>query len=185
MWSIVKKCIMLVLLAVFCSCLSSVGFCSQAADAETVTVSKKDWITLQQNNAAQKKALEKLWTELLEARAARNESNQALLEARSLLEASQMTSDEMMQKFLLLSNESQMQKEEIARLKKDLAVAKTESLTAYESIVKANQYLAATKEEIEAQRAEWQKRENQLERQRLAWQVLFALAVGGGIALAT
>ena len=185
MWSKVKKCIMPVLLAVCCLCFSSVGFCFQAADAETVIVSKTDWERLKQNNAAQKRALEELWTELLEARAARNESNQALLEARSLLEASQMTSDEMMQKFLLLSNESQMQKEEIAKLKKDLAAVKTESLTAYESIVKANQYLADTKAEIEAQRAEWQKREAQLERQRLEWQILFALAVGGGIALAT
>ena len=96
-----------------------------------------------------------------------------------------MTSDEMMQKLIQLLSESQMQIDEISRLKSELAAAKSESRTAYESIVKANQYLNDTKAEIEAQRAEWQKREAKLERQRLEWQILFALAVGGGFALAT
>ena len=186
MWRKIGKCIMLALLAAWCLFSPCVGSCSQAAAGEEmITVSRTDWEKLKANNAEQRKALSELWAELLEARAARNESDRALNEAKSLLESSQLTSSEMMQKFLLLLNESQMQKEEIAKLRKDLADAKAESLTSYESILKANQYLAATKEEIEAQRAEWQKREAQLERQRLEWQILFALAVGGGIALAS
>ena len=187
MWTKTGRCIILLLLVVFCLCSLSVGSCSGAVEKaeETITVSRTDWEKLKANNAAQREALSGLWTELLEAKTARDESNQALLEAKSLLEASQMTSDEMMQKLIQLLNESQMQKDEIARLKSELAAAKSESRTTYESIVKANQYLSDTKAEIEAQRAEWQKREAKLERQRLEWQILFALAVGGGFALAT
>jgi hypothetical protein len=107
-----------------------------------------------------------------------------LNEAKTLLEASQMTSSEVQEKLIQLLTESRLQKEEIAKLKNDLAIAKNESLSSYESIMKANQYLADTKKEIEAREAEWRKRENQLERQRLEWQILFALAVCGGVALA-
>lgn len=185
MWNKTKVCITLSLLAALCFCSPCVGSCSQAADGETVTVLKTDWEKLKRNNIEQRKALEECNRLLSEERTVRNESDKALTEARALLENSQMTSDEMMQKLISLLNESSMQKAEIERLKAELRTAKSESTTAYDAILKANQYLNDTKAEIEAQRAEWQKREAQLERQRLEWQILFALAVGGGIALAS
>ena len=186
MWSKTKRCIMLLLLPVCFLYVLSAGSCSEAAEAaeETIVVSKTDWEKLKANNEMQRKALSELWAELLAARTARDESSQALIEARSLLEASQMTSDEMMQKLMQLLEESRLQKEEIAKLKNDLAIAKTESLSSYESIQRANQYLADTKAEIEAQKAEWRKRENQLERQRLLWQIVSALCAYGGYQLA-
>ena len=185
MWKI-KRYIMPVLLAASFLCLSSVAYCSAAAaEEEMITISRTDWITLQKNNETQRKALNELLTELLAARTALNESDQALNEAKSLLEVSQMTSSEMQEKLLQLLSESQMQKSEIAKLKSELAAAKAESMSSYESIMKANQFLADTKKEIEAREAKWRKRENQLERQRLEWQILFALAVGVGIKLAT
>lgn len=190
MWTSKRKTIFLVTLALsllFFVCSSERGSCSQAA-AETaeemILVSKKDWTKLKQNYEEQRKATEMLWKELLEARTALGESNQALDEARSLLETSQMTSDEMMQKLIQLLEESKMQKSEIERLKTELLTVKTESLNSYESLVKANQFLSDTRKEIKAREAEWRKRENQLERQRLTWQILFALAVGGGVAIA-
>ena len=187
MWKAGKRFFVMLALALLClCCLSGAGSCSEVAEKaeETISVSRTDWEKLKSNNAAQREALSALWTELLEARTARQESDQALSEARSLLEASQMTSDEMMQKLIQLLSEAQMQKDEIARLKSELAAAKNESRTAYESIVRANQYLSDTKAEIEAQRAEWQKREAKLERQRLMWQIVSALCAYGGSALA-
>ena len=83
-----------------------------------------------------------------------------------------------------LSNESRTQKAEIEKLTQELKEAKSESLTAYESIAKANKFLADTKAEIEANEAAWRKRENQLERQRLLWQIVSVLAVCGGVAIA-
>lgn len=186
MWSKTKRFIMPVLLAVSFLCFSSVAYCSEAVaeEEEMILVSRKDWNALKQNNAEQRKALSELWMELLAANTARTESDQALSEARSLLEVSQMTSTEAQEKLIQLLSESRMQKDEIAKLKKELAEAKNESLSSYESIQRANQFLQDTKKEIEAREAEWRKRENQLERQRLEWQILFALAVCGGVALA-
>ena len=191
MWTSKRKTIFLVTLALSLLCFvcsSERGSCSQAA-AETaeemILVSKKDWTKLKQNYEEQRKATEMLWKELLEARTALGESNQALDEARSLLETSQMTSDEMMQKLIQLLEESKMQKSEIERLKTELLTVKTESLNSYESLVKANQFLQDTREEIKAREAEWRKRENQLERQRVFWQIAFALAIGGGVAIAS
>lgn len=187
MWKITKRYIIPVLLAVSFLSFSSVGSCSGAVagtEEDMILVSRKDWNELKQNNAEQRKALNELLKELLEARAARSESDRALSEAKNLLEASQMTSSEAQEKLIQLLTESRLQKEEIAKLKNDLAIAKNESRSSYESIMQANQYLADTKKEIEAREAEWRKRENQLERQRLEWQILFALAVCGGVALA-
>lgn len=187
MWKETRRFIMLALLAASCLCFSSVAYCSEAVagtEEDMILVSRKDWNELKQNNAEQRKALNALLKELLEARAARSESDQALNEAKALLEASQMTSSEVQEKLIQLLTESRLQKEEISKLKNDLAIAKNESLSSYESIMKANQYLVDTKKEIEAREAEWRKRENQLERQRLEWQILFALAVCGGVAVA-
>ncbi len=185
MWNKAKKYIMPVLLAACCLCFSSVGSCSEAAAAEeTIVVSKRDWIALKQNNEEQRKALSELWMELLAARTARDESSQALTEAKVLLESFSMTTTEQQDKLMQLLEESKMQKAEIAKLKKDLADAKSESLASYESIQRANQFLADTRAEIEAQRSEWRKRENQLERQRLLWQIFSALCVYGGYQLA-
>ena len=162
-----------------------VGGCSEAApEPETLTVLKTDWIMLQQNNAAQKKALEKSQAELNAVKKARDESDRALIEAKILLETSQMTSDEMTQLCATLLNELSLSKAENERLTKELRDAKSESLTAYEAIVKANQYLQDTKNEIEANEAAWRKRENQLKRQRLLWQVFSALCAWGGYAIA-
>lgn len=186
MWSKTKRCIMLLLLPVCCLYVLSAGSCSEAAEAaeETIVVSKKDWNALKLNNEMQRKALSELWAELLEARTARDESSQALTEAKALLESLSMTTTERQEKLMQLLEESRLQKEEIAKLKNDLTIAKTESLSSYESIQRANQFLADTRAEIEAQKAEWRKRENQLERQRLLWQIVSALCAYGGYQLA-
>ncbi len=189
MWKAGKNLFAIAVLPLLCLfCFSGLGSCSQAAvetTEETILVSRKDWTRLKQNYDEQRKVAEMLWKELLEARTALGESNQALDEAKSLLETSQMTSDEMMQKLIQLLEESKMQKSEIERLKTELLTVKTESLNSYESLVKANQFLQDTREEIKAREAEWRKRENQLERQRVFWQIAFALAIGGGVAIAS
>ena len=84
-----------------------------------------------------------------------------------------------------LLNESAMQKAEIETLRKELSELKTESATASDALLKANQYLQDTKKEIEANEAAWRKRENQLERQRLLWQIISVLVGGAGVAIAT
>lgn len=152
------------------------GSCSEAqAEQDTLTISRTDWERLKQNNEMQRKALEESQKELLEAREAQSESEKALTEAKLLLNLSQMSSSEMQDMLTQLLNESATQKAEIEKLKTELKDAKSESLTAYESIAKANQYLSDTKKEIEANEAAWRKRENQLERQRLEWQIASVL----------
>jgi len=162
----------------FCFSLACVGGCSEAKaemEQDTITISKKDWETLKQNNAAQKKALEESKKELTEARQELAESRKASTEARELLEVSQMTSTEAQEKLLTLLEELGMQKEEVAKLRAELTQQRIELNTAYEAIQKANQFLADTKKEIEANEAAWRKRENQLERQRLEWQIASVL----------
>ena len=165
------------LLSLLCLLLfSGFGICSEAqAEQDTLTISRTDWERLKQNNAEQKKALEESQKELTEAKATQKELEKALSEANLLLNLSQMSSSEMQDMLTQLLNESATQKAEIEKLTKELKDAKNDSLTAYESIAKANQYLADTKKEIEANEAAWRKRENQLERQRLEWQIASVL----------
>lgn len=150
--------------------------------AETVTISKEDWITLQKNNAAQKKALEESQKELNEARKALTESEQALTEVKNFLEVSQATSTEAQERLMQLLSEYGMQKAEIETLRIELDAQMKESLTASEALKAANQFLQDTKKEIEAHEAAWRKRENQLERQRLLWQIVSVVL--GGVAVA-
>ena len=186
MWKKRAKLFITALLSLLCfSLLPSVGGCSETqAETDTITISKTDWERLTANNAVQKKALEESQAELSEARTAQKESEKALEEATLLLKLSQMSSGEMQEMLVQLSNESRTQKAEIEKLTQELKEAKSESLTAYESIAKANKFLADTKAEIEANEAAWRKRENQLERQRLLWQIVSVLAVCGGVAIA-
>lgn len=156
-----------------------------ATEPDTITISKTDWNALIQNNKEQKTALIESQRELSEVKRAQEESEKALEEATLLLKLSQMSSGEMQEMLVQLSNESRTQKAEIEKLTQELKEAKSESLTAYESIAKANKFLADTKAEIEANEAAWKKRENQLERQRLLWQIVSVLAVCGGVAIAT
>ena len=130
---------------------------------------------MKKNNELQAKALRESQAELDEVRKAQAESEKALNEAKLLLNLSQMSSSEMQDMLTRLLNESATQKAEIAKLTQELKDAKAESLTAYESIAKANQFLNDTKKEIEANEAAWRKRENQLERQRLEWQIASVL----------
>lgn len=164
----------------FCFCLSApcVGGCSEVkAETEptTITISKEDWNRLKQNNEEQQKALDESRKELTEARQELVESRKASTEAKELLEISQMTSTEAQEKLLTLLEEFGMQKEEISKLRAELKAQRAELNTAYKSIAKANQFLADTKKEIEANEAAWRKRESQLERQRLEWQIASAL----------
>lgn len=176
MWRKTRLCAMAFLLLALCLCWPCAGSCSEAqAEQDTLTISKMDWERLKQNNAEQKKALEESQKELKEAREAQSESEKALTEAKLLLNLSQMSSSEMQDMLTQLLNESATQRAEIEKLKTELKDAKSESLTAYESIAKANQYLSDTKKEIEANEAAWRKRENQLERQRLEWQIASVL----------
>ena len=187
MWGKTKFLGLSLLLALCFSLLSATGSCSEKATAEqdTLIISRQDWETLKRNNAEQKRALEESQRELSEVKKAQAESEKALIEAQSLLETSQMTSDEMTKLCATLLNELNLSRAENAKLTQELKDAKAESMTASDAIAKANQYLADMREEILANEAAWRKREAQLERQRVLWQVLFALAVGGGIALAT
>ena len=162
----------------FCFSLACVGGCSEAkAETEptTITISKEDWNRLKQNNEEQQKALIESRKELTEARLELEESRKASTEARELLEISQMTSTEAQEKLLTLLEEFGMQKQEISKLRAELTAQRAELKTAYESIAKANQFLNDTKKEIEANEAAWRKRENQLERQRLEWQIASVL----------
>lgn len=185
MWTKKKLSSALATCAFFCLLFLPVGTASaDAAEtaAETVTISKEDWITLQQNNAAQKKALEESQKELAEARKALTESEKALAEAGNLLEVSQMTSTEAQERLMQLLSEYGMQEAEIETLRKELEAQMKESLTASEALQAANQYLQDTKKEIEARESAWRKRENQLERQRLLWQIVSVVL--GGVAVA-
>lgn len=189
MWEKTKSCAMLCLALSCWLCSPGLGSCSASGAAEmeqdTITISKRDWEALKQNNAAQKKALEESQQELKEAKEAQTESEKALEEARLLLKLSQMSSTEMQGMLTTLLTESATQKAEIEKLKSELKSAKEESLTAYESIARANQFLRDTKAEIEANEAAWRQRETQLERQRLIWQIVAVLAIGGGVEIAS
>ena len=79
---------------------------------------------------------------------------------------------------MALLEESKLQKAEIEKLRKELTTLRQESATASDALTKANEYLRNTKAEIEANEAAWRKRENQLERQRLLWQII-AVVIGG------
>lgn len=178
MWT--RKSVISALLAVLSLSALSLGLftpahAEAATEQDTITISRTDWNTLIRSNSEQRKALEESQKELSEVKRAQEESERALSEAKSLLEASQMTSDEMMTLCATLLNELSEAKSENEKLRKELKDAKNESLTAYEAIVRANQYLADTKKEIEANEAAWRKRESQLERQRLEWQIASAL----------
>ena len=176
MWRKTKQYTTAVLLLAFCLLFGSVGSCSaQTTETDTITISKMDWEKLKANNEMQAKALSESQAELNEVKKAQAESEKALQEARLLLNLSQMSSSEMQDMLAQLLSESATQKAEIAKLTQELKNAKAESLTAYESIAKANQYLSDTKKEIEANEAAWRKRENQLERQRLEWQIASVL----------
>lgn len=89
-----------------------------------------------------------------------------------------MTSTEAQEKLMELLEESKLQKAEIEKLRKELTTLRQESATASDALTKANEYLRNTKAEIEANEAAWRKRENQLERQRLLWQII-AVVIGG------
>jgi predicted proteasome-type protease len=178
MWKRKARLFITALLSLLCFLsLPCVGTFSraEAAETDTMTISKTDWEKLRLNNELQAKALRESQAELNAVKQAQEESEKALNEARSLLESSQMTSDEMTSLCATLLNELNLQKAENEKLTQELKNAKAESLTAYESMMKANQYLADTKKEIEANEAAWRKRENQLERQRLEWQIASVL----------
>lgn len=176
------------LLAFCCFCFSpEPGSCSEAAEGKTtevMSVSKEDWMRLKANNDAQAKALNESQAELNAVKQAQAESERALSEAKILLETSQMTSDEMTKLCATLLNELNLQKAENAKLMQELKDAKAESLTAYEAISKANQYLNDTRQEILANEAAWRKREAQLERQRFLWQIISVACAYGGYAIA-
>ena len=186
MWTKKSLCALSFMCAVLLLSLPSAVSCSEAratSQAETLTVSMQDWNALKANNAAQRKALEESQAALTEARKELTASQTALTEARELLELSQMTSTEAQEKLMQLLRESETQKVEIEKLRQELTALKSESLTASDALSKANQYLQDTKKEIEANEAAWRKRENQLERQRLLWQIVAVLV--GGVAIAT
>ena len=187
MWTRTKFCSLSWLLLLLALSVSPcIGYCSESnQSADSMTISKTDWTILQQSNEMQRKALDESLRELSAVKKAQEESETALTEARTLLATSQMESDEMTKLCMTLLTELQTQKAENARLMLELKNAKAESATASDAITKANKYLIDTKAQIEANEAAWRKRETQLERQRLFYQILSVLAVGGGIALAT
>ena len=185
MWRKIRLLVMLASAVLCLSLASPLGSCSEAQttrQADALTVSRTDWNALKANNAAQRKALEESKQELSEARTALNASRTALAEARSLLEVSQMTSTEAQERLIQLSQEYETQKAELEMLRRELAALKAESVTVSDALLKVNQYLQDTKAEIEANEATHRKRENQLERQRLFWQI--ACLVVGGVAAA-
>lgn len=186
MWTKKNLCVLSFMCAVLLLSLPSVGFCSEAETnhPDTLTISVKDWEALRANNAAQRKALEESKQALTEARKELDASQTALTEAKALLALSQTTSTEAQEKLIALLEESKLQKAEIEKLRQELTALRQESATASDALTKANQYLQDTKAEIEANEAAWRKRENQLERQRLLWQIVSVLAICGGAAIA-
>ena len=186
MWTKKSSRVLSFMCTVLLLCLPSVGICSEAqatSREETLTVSMQDWNKLKANTAAQKKALLESQAALTEARKELNASREALTEAKALLESSQTTSTEAQEKLLVLLKESELQKAEIAKLRQELSALKAESKTASDALTTANQYLQDTRREIMENEATWRKRENQLERQRLLWQL--ACVIIGGVAIAT
>ena len=180
MWTKKSLCALSFMYAVLLLFLPSVGSCSEAETShpDTLTISVKDWETLRANNDAQRKALEESKQALTEAKKELDASQTAVTEAKALLELSQMTSTEAQEKLMALLEESKLQKAEIEKLRKELTTLRQESATASDALTKANEYLRNTKAEIEANEAAWRKRENQLERQRLLWQII-AVVIGG------
>ncbi len=186
MWTKINSRVLFFMCAVLLLSLPSVGLCSEAETnhPDTLTISVKDWETLRANNAAQRKALEESRQALTEARKELDASQTALTEAKALLALSQTTSTEAQEKLIALLEESKLQKAEIEKLRQELTALRQESATASDALTKANKFLADTKAEIEANEAAWRKRENQLERQRLLWQIVSVLAICGGAAIA-
>ncbi|MBR1761533.1 MAG: hypothetical protein IJ741_10215 [Schwartzia sp.] len=185
MWTKKSLCVLSFMCAALLLCFSPAGICSETqatSREETLTASMRDWNALKANNAAQKKALQESQTALTEARKELNASREALTEAKALLESSQMTSTEAQERLATLLQEYEIQKAELIALRQELSALKAESKTASDALTKANQYLQDTKKEIEANEAIHRKREAQLERQRLLWQL--ACLVVGGVAIA-
>ena len=185
MWTKISSRVLSFMCVALLLCLPSVGMCSEAQATgreETLTVSMQDWNKLKANNAAQKKALQESQTALTEVRKELNALREVLTEAKALLESSQMTSTEAQERLATLLKESELQKAEIGKLRQELSALKAESKTASDALTKANQYLSDTKKEIEANEATRRKREAQLERQRLLWQIVAVIV--GGVAVA-
>ena len=179
MWTKAKSFAILFTAALFCCVSPPYGSCSASPAEETaaLTVSKRDWMQLKRNNDEQRKALEESQTALSEANAALNASRAALDESGKELEASKAELE-------ALRKEYEQQKAELMMLKEELRTQKNESATASDALTQANKFLADTKAEIEAREAFWRKREAQLERQRLLYQVILAGLVVGGVAIA-
>ena len=185
MWRKTGLFITFAMLLCCCAFSPSLGLCSeeQTTSPETLTVSKADWDALRRNNAAQKQALLESQQALNEAKQALTQSQEALSETKAALLESQTELTAARQESTALLKESTLQKQEIERLRKELTELRKESLEASSAISTANQYLQDTRREIMENEATWRKRENQLERQRLLWQL--ACVIIGGVAATT
>ena len=177
MWTRAKSFAILFTAALFCCVSPPYGSCSasQAEETAALTVSKRDWMQLKKNNDEQRRALE-------ESQIALNEAKEALSASRAALEESERELETSKAELEALRKEYELQKAELITLRNELRTQKNESATASDALTKANKFLADTKVEIEAREAAWRKREAQLERQRLLWQI--AAVVLGGVAIA-
>jgi len=153
MWTKARIYIMALSLLAFCLCWPCVGSCSAGA-GPTYTITASELETLE----AHLNALEmnnKTLSAIL------SESGEELTQALNALTQSQT---------------------ELTKLKAELKACKAEAESARASLVTANEELQKASESFKASEAAHRRRENQLERQRLLWQIITVIV--GGVAVA-
>lgn len=153
MWTKGKQCITAALFVASFLCLPSVGFCSGGAGA-TYTITAEELTTLEQHLTMLQNNNETLKSIL-------SASGEELTEALNALTTSQA---------------------ELAKLKAELNLCKAEAESARQSLQTANSELQKALESVNESEREHRRRETQLERQRVLWQIIAVIV--GGVAIA-
>ena len=153
MWTKVRLYIMAVLSAVCFWCWPCVGSCAEVA-GPTYTITAEELATLEAHLSA-------LETNNKTLSAILSESGEELTAALNALTQSQT---------------------ELMKLKAELTQCKAEAESARNSLAIANDELQKASESFKASEAAHRRRENQLERQRLLWQIITVIV--GGVAVA-
>jgi len=153
MWTKARLYTMVLLSAAFCLFLPCVGSCAEVA-GPTYTITAAELEMLEQHLSALEMNNSTLKTIL-------SESGEELTAALNALTQSQA---------------------ELTKLKAELQTCKNEAESARLSLQIANRDLQIASESLKASEAEHRERENQLERQRLLWQILTVII--GGVAVA-
>jgi chromosome segregation ATPase len=153
MWTKARLYITVLLSAAFCLCWPCVGSCAEGA-GPTYTITAAELETLEQH-------LNALETNNKTLSAILSESGEELTAALNALTQSQT---------------------ELTKLKAELKACKAEAESARASLAIANRDLQIASESFKQSEAAHRRRENQLERQRLLWQIITVII--GGVAVA-